>query len=122
MTKFFFMAAVVAIASSCGTDERSNRTNPHQKGLALTKVCDEGQKAVLDQLAAFKHSAKNRYCVKYVWLHGPMVSDYNRARLTIVAPDLSAPVKIKNVSVTPWMKIHDHGTGDVQPELAPVNE
>jgi hypothetical protein len=106
---FLFLIFLFANASACGFVE-SNKDSKKKKS---SKSCEESK----DE-GGFFLSDKGKYCVKITWLEGPKVEDFSSAELEIRNPDLSVPGKIKKISVEPWMKIHGHGTGDVQPELA----
>lgn len=55
--------------------------------------------------------------VEAVWEQGPAVGVDNSFVLKI---ELKQGFLVKAITVTPWMTIHNHGSGNVQPVVTPV--
>lgn len=59
------------------------------------------------------------YEVDLSWESGPQTGMNNVARLTVI-PRGDATVPLQKITVTPWMTVHGHGSGNVQPVVESV--
>ncbi len=66
-------------------------------------------------------TANGSYEVDLEWESGPQTGMDNVARLTVV-PHGDATIPLQNISVTPWMTVHGHGSGNVQPVVVREGE
>lgn len=90
-------ALVAALVTSCGKPSASGRNSSDAVGHASAWLTTNGS-----------------YEVDLAWKSGPQTGMNNVARLTVV-PHGDATVPLQKINVTPWMAVHGHGSGNVQP-------
>jgi hypothetical protein len=84
------------------------------------KKHDDASKPAPDT-TGLRLSDDSSFGARFEWTKGPMVCDdaskQSEGRLTLLTADGAKPATVTGVNVTPWMKIHGHGTGRWQPTL-----
>jgi hypothetical protein len=60
------------------------------------------------------------YAVRAEWERGPQLGTDNALVLQII-PRNGARMPLKNLSLTPWMTVHGHGSGSVQPVIEAID-
>lgn len=59
-------------------------------------------------------TSNGSYEVDLAWKSGPQTGMNNVAQLTVI-PRGDATFPLQKITVTPWMTVHGHGSGNVQP-------
>ena len=93
----FITALITVLATSCGKPsaaERNSSDAGEHTGAWLT--------------------SNGSYEVDLAWKSGPQTGMNNVARLTVI-PRGDATFPLQKITVTPWMTVHGHGSGSVQP-------
>ena len=93
----FITALITVLATSCGKPsaaERNSSDAGEHTGAWLT--------------------SNGSYEVDLAWKSGPQTGMNNVARLTVI-PRGDATFPLQKITVTPWMTVHGHGSGNVQP-------
>lgn len=120
--KIFGTSIIVVAMSACGSKSKDSNDDKsgNQDQVALSGTCNKSEVTGIVQASEVVASKNSKYCIKLEWIKGPVVDDYSEAKITFTTPALGEPKTVEAVKVTPWMKLHGHGTGDVQPELKPL--
>jgi len=94
---FLITALATALITSCGNPSATGRNSSDAVEHAGAWLTTNGS-----------------YEVDLAWKSGPQTGMNNVARLTIV-PHGDATLPLQKINVTPWMTVHGHGSGNVQP-------
>ncbi len=78
---------------------------------------DEGKAEIEAEPVGEFPSDHGQYFASLNWLQGPTFGAYSRAELIIGNAEQKAASTVTDLQVLPWMKIHGHGSGKMQPTL-----
>ena len=93
----FITALITVLAASCGKPAAAGRNSSDAVEHAGAWLTTNGS-----------------YEVDLAWKSGPQTGMNNVARLTVI-PRGDATFPLQKITVTPWMTVHGHGSGNVQP-------
>ena len=113
-------ALVGSLCFHCGKDKGSENSPPTQdpKGKTAESTPDPApspspkpdDSGPLGSISENKH-----YRAAFKWQTGPHVGKESTGILTLQDSEGNLAGSVSDLKVTPWMKIHGHGTGNVRP-------
>ncbi len=110
---FFFLAALffalANLTAACGASDGPKKTSPQ---------APSGPDA--SKIPGAWLTANGSYEVLLEWESGPQTGINNAAKINTTPRSDFATLPLQKITVTPWMTVHGHGSGNVQPIVEPL--
>ncbi len=97
LRSMFITAVITPLIISCGKPSAAERTSSN----------------AVEHTGAWL-TTNGSYELDLAWKSGPQTGMNNVARLTVILRG-DATFPLQKITVTPWMTVHGHGSGNVQP-------